>query len=56
MRKRMNPLEESMFKNNMGNLAFAVLGTTVPAVAILCVPQLIQIVLDKDSSPGLGKG
>ena len=44
--KETNPIGKSMFADNMGNLAMAILGTTILSVAILCVPQLIQKLLD----------
>ena len=41
-----NPLIKSLFQNNKFNLFMSVLGTTVLSVAILCVPQFTQRLVD----------
>lgn len=44
--KKLNPLAQNFFRDNIFNLFMAVLGTTVLSIAILCVPQLIQLLID----------
>ncbi len=41
-----NPLTRCFYKSNILNLSFAILGTTVLSGAILCVPQMIQLLID----------